>query len=133
MNFILKIRFCYFQRLTSHNFSFLFWQTRTFCLKKKWHSWMDFLYFPPVFENLPGGQSDNFLPFLKICQDDSRTFSSFFWKFDRMTVRHFPPIFENLPRWQSDIFLSFSKICQENIRTEEVTCQNFEMVSYLKK
>ena len=128
--------------------------------------------FPPVFENLPGCQSDIFLPFLKICQDDkmggkcptvtlanfqkkgrkvsdshhgkfskmggkcptvilanfqklflkfcqddSRTFSSHFWKSARMTVGHYPPVFENLQGWQSDIFLLFLKICQDDSQT----------------
>ena len=48
-------------------------------------------HFSPFFKHVSEWQSDSFILSLKTHQNDSRTFSSFLWKFVRMTVGHFPP------------------------------------------
>ena len=55
-----------------------------------------------------------FPPFCEILSDGSRTFSTFFPKFVRITVGHFPPFLQILSEWLWDVFLLFMKTCQYN-------------------
>ena len=51
-------------------------------------------HFPPFCENLSESLLDIFLLFVKTCQNDRGTFSSFLRKLVRLTVKHFPPFCE---------------------------------------
>ena len=77
-------------------------------------------HFPPyagIFEKSQELPNDNFLLFLKNCQNDYWTFSTNFWKIVWMTIEHFPPNFESLPEWWADKFLLILKICKNDAWT----------------